>query len=51
MVAPCVSNIKHFIAQQMHTNCKNHLIIKIVKIIKAAPTFVFNNCGSEHHAL
>jgi len=38
MVAPCINNIKHFIVQLMHTVYKNPQILKIVKIIKAAPT-------------
>jgi len=29
---------EHYIAQLMHTNCKILRLLKIVKIIKAAPT-------------
>jgi hypothetical protein len=38
MVATCIINIKHFIVQLMHTNYKIFRLLKIVKIIKAAPT-------------
>jgi len=46
MVAPCINNIKHFIVQLMHTNYKIHIFIKIVKIMKAAPT-----CFSSHKTI
>ena len=46
MVAPCINNIRHFIVQLMHTNYKSLSIIKIVKIIKAAPT-----CFSSHKTI
>jgi len=38
MVAPCISNIKHFIVQLMGTNYKILRLLKKVKIIKTAST-------------
>jgi len=31
MVAPCINNIKHFIVQLMHTNCR---ILRVLKLLK-----------------
>ena len=32
MVAPCINNIKHFIVQLMHTNCKILSLLKQFKL-------------------
>ena len=34
MVAPCISNIKHFVVQQTHTNYKILRLLKWLKISK-----------------
>ena len=46
MVVPCISIIQHFIFQLMHKNCKILRLLKIVKIIKAAPT-----CFGSHKTI
>ena len=38
MVTPCISDIKHFIVQLMHTTLKNVELLKHFKIKEAVPT-------------
>jgi hypothetical protein len=47
MVTPCISDIKHFNVQLMHTMLKNVDLLKHFKIKAAAPT-CFSLQGSHH---